>query len=80
MRPVAGPAESKPLLTRSSRSLYFVCSKNLGGIQCERVQRVSLRMNVDVEIGIVFYDVIFVIKCYRLKCVKLFFFLSFMFA
>jgi hypothetical protein len=37
-------------------------------------------MNVDVEIGIVFYDVIFVIKCYRLKCVKLFFFLSFMFA
>jgi hypothetical protein len=41
-------------------------SKNLGGIQYDRVQRMNLGMNAEVEIGIEFYDVIFIRQSCRL--------------
>jgi len=53
--PVTGPVKSKPVLTYSSTPLYFVRSKDLGGIQYDRVQRMSSGMNADVEIRIEFY-------------------------
>jgi hypothetical protein len=56
--PVTEPVKSKPVLTHSSTPLYFVRSKNLGGIQYDRVQRMNSGMNADVEIRIEFYDVI----------------------
>lgn len=63
--PVTGPVKSKPVLTRSRAPLYFVRSKNLGGIQYDRVQRMNSGMNADVEIRIEFQDVIFVRQSYR---------------
>jgi len=77
---VTGPVKSKPVLTHSSTPLYLVRSKNLVGIQYDRVQRMDSGMNADIEIRIESYDVIFVRQSYRWKCIKPFFFLSFMFA
>lgn len=65
MTPVIGPVKSKPVLTHSSSPLCFVHSKNLGGVQYDRVQRMNSGMNADVEIRIEFYDLIFVRQSYR---------------
>jgi hypothetical protein len=77
---VTGPVKSKPVLAHSSMPLYFLRSKNLVGVQYDRVQRMESGMNADVEISIEYYDVIFVRQSYRWKCIKRFFFLPFMFA
>ena len=55
MTPVTELVKSKLVLTHSSTPLYFVRSKDLGGIQYDRVQRMSSGMNADVEIRIEFY-------------------------
>jgi hypothetical protein len=62
---VTGPVKSKPVLIHSSTPLYFVRSKNLGGVQYDRVQRMNSGMNADVEIRNELYDVIFVRQSYR---------------
>jgi hypothetical protein len=48
---ITGLAKGKPVLIHSSTPLYFVRSKNLGGVQHDRVERMNSGMNADVESG-----------------------------